>query len=135
MKESTGVFLGFGAVALFIAAVPVAFLFFGSHVMDKPLANVDGPISRAFLGVDVDSNGAAEPVPAIDNLLPLGMPADTAVDSLQDNGFDCTKQQRGTVCSRTLNHGSASERWTVTLTFGADGSVASRSGTTQAKSL
>ena len=135
MKESTAVFLGFGAVALGIVAVPVAFFFYGAHAMNGQPANVDGPISRAFLAVDVDSNGSPKPVPALNGLLPLGTPEDAALGDLRRDGFDCAPEPNGTLCQRTLHHGSSSESWTVTLTFDAAGHLASRSGSTQAKSL
>lgn len=135
MKETSAVFLGFGAVALGIVAVPMAFFFYGAHAMNQQPANVDGPISRAFLGVDVDSNGSAEPVPGIDGLLPLGMPEAAALSSLGKDGFDCARRDGGTTCQRSVHHGSSSESWSVTLTFDGNGRLASRSGNTRAKSL
>lgn len=135
MRESTAVFLGFGAVAFGIVAVPVAFFFYGAHAMDRQSTNVDGPISRAFRAVDVDANGSAEPVPAIDGLLPLGVTSDAALRDLREDGFDCSAKAGGAVCVRTLQHGSSSESWTVTLTFDASGRLASRSGSNRAKSL
>ena len=135
MKESTAVFLGFGVVMLGIIAVPIAFFFYGAHAMEGEPANVGGPISRAFLAVDVDSNGSPEAVSAIDGLLPLGTPKDAALGDLRRDGFDCAPKHTGTLCQRTLHHGSSSESWTVTLTFDAAGHLASRSGSTQAKSL
>ena len=103
--------------------------------MEKTPTDVGGPISQAFLAVDVASNGAAQPVPAIDGLLPLGMPADTAVAIFRTTASTAGRSRVARSCLRTLHHGSSSESWTVNLTFGADGGVASRSGTTQAKSL
>ena len=135
MKESTGVFLGFGAVAVGIVLVPIAFSLFGLKAVDKPPANVDGPISRAFLGVEADADGKAEPVPAIDGLLPVGMPQDAALRDLHKEGFDCSPKERGAVCRRTLPHTSASEDWTVTLRFDEAGRLASRSGESRVKNL
>ncbi len=135
MKESTGVFLGFGAVAVGVILVPIAFSLFGMKAMDRPPANVDGPISRAFLGVEADANGPAKPVPAVDTVLPVGMPQDAALRDLHKEGFDCSPQDHGAVCRRTLPHASASEDWTVTLSFDEAGHLASRSGASRVKSL
>lgn len=135
MRESTAVFLGFGAVAFGIVAVPVAFFFYGAHAMNQQQPNVDGAISRAFLAVDIDANGSAEPVRAIDGLLPLGLAGDAALRDLRDNGFDCSTADGGAVCLRNLRHGSSSESWTVTLSFDPAGRIASRSGITRVKSL
>ena len=134
MKESTAVFLGFGAVAVGIVLVPVAFSIFAMKAMDKP-ANVDGPISRAFLDVEADANGKAEPVQAIDGLLPLGMPQNVALGDLRKEGFECSSKDHGAVCRRTLPHASASEDWTVTLRFDETGRLVSRSGANRVKSL
>lgn len=135
MKESTAVFLGFGAVGLGIVLVPIAFSVIGMKTIDKPPANVDGPISRAFLGVEADADGKAEPVQAIDGLLPLGLPQDAALADLRKEGFACSSESRGALCRRTLPHSSASEDWTVTLRFDETGRLASRSGASRVKSL
>ena len=135
MKETKAVFLGFGAVAFAIVGVPVALFLYGMHEMDKPPTNVEGPISQAFLGVHVGGNAPARPVPAIDDLLPVGMSEDAALRDLHRDGFDCSRKGRRTVCLRSLHHGSSGESWTVTLTLDEAGQIAARSGTVSVSSL
>lgn len=131
MREGRAEMLGFGAVALGVAAVPVAFFLFTARGAETPPSDMRGPVARAFLAVEVEGEGSAQPVPAVDRLFPLGMPQAEALRDLDGDGFACSRTDGEALCKRSIPHAALAESWTVALRFDGAGVLVARSGEIQ----